>query len=86
MDGMEHMKYEEQVRFAIKKTLSQTGIVEVFDVERNLSEIGVDSISFVRIMIELEDIFGIEFPFEELVLSESGTISNICKTIKSIKG
>ena len=80
------MRYEEQVRIAIKNTIVPTEQIEAFDVERNLSDVGVDSISFVRIIVEIEDMLKIEFPFDELVLSESGSIKNICKIIENVKG
>lgn len=80
------MKYEEQVRSAIKNIITPTEPIEGFDVERNLSDAGVDSISFVRLIAEIEDILEIEFPFDELVLSESGSIVNICKILEKIMG
>jgi len=80
------MKYEEQVKSAIKNTLTPTESLDCFDVDRNLSEVGVDSINFVRITVELEDMLEIEFPFDQLVLNESGSIRNLCKIIEAIKG
>ena len=80
------MRYEEEVRRAIANVLTPTESIDDFNIERNLSDAGVDSISFVHIIAEIEDTLEIEFPFDELVLSESGSILNICKIIAKVKG
>lgn len=45
--------------------------------DSNLIELGLDSISLIRIIVAIEERFGIEIPDEYLVLSEIDTINKI---------
>lgn len=43
-------------------------------IDRDLSELGMDSISFIRIVVALEEIFNIEIPDEYLLFTAMNTV------------
>lgn len=47
----------------------------------DLIELGVDSITFIRIIVELEELFKIEIPDEKLLITEMGTIRKIVEVV-----
>lgn len=47
------------------------------DFETEFQQIGITSISFINIIIKVEQKYQIEFPDEKLLLSEAGTIKKI---------
>ena len=49
--------------------------------EDDLSTLGMDSITFIRIIVALEEAFDIEIPDEKLLLSEMNTISKMMAVI-----
>ena len=53
-----------------------------FDEELNV--IGIDSISFIQIVVALEDNFEIEIPDEKLILEEIGTFNKITMVVASV--
>lgn len=53
--------------------------------DEELSDLGVDSIKFINIVIILEEEFECEIPDSKLVLSEMGTVNKIYDLIISIK-
>lgn len=50
----------------------------------NLINVGLDSLSFVKIIVSIEDLFGIEFPDTKLIISEANTINKLTKIVKKI--
>ena len=42
---------------------------------------GLDSLKFVRIVVEVEDRFGIEFPDDKLDLSQTDTVRKLCEIV-----
>lgn len=53
------------------------------DIDKNISEYGIDSIGFIRLVIKLEEEFNITIPDEYLILSKMSTIKDICKVLKN---
>lgn len=47
----------------------------------DLAQLGMDSITFIRIVVILEETFNIEMPDEYLIMSEMNTIAKITKLI-----
>lgn len=47
----------------------------------DLSAIGLDSITFIRVIVALEEEFDIEIPDEKLLLTEMNTISKMTDVI-----
>ena len=52
--------------------------------ETSLSDMGIDSILFIRLLIELEDFFDITFPDEFLCVSGPYTLDALCKAVSNI--
>jgi len=78
------MKYQREITEIIKVAINITEPIE--DINTNLQNIGVNSIAFVGIIVEIEDKFDIEFPDEKLVINQTGTIKDLCEIIIDIKG
>lgn len=53
--------------------------------ETNLSELGVDSLLFIRFIIRLEDEFHIEIPIEYLNYTRMSNINLITEIVKKVK-
>jgi acyl carrier protein len=70
------MNCEQKIRDIIAENLKTTENVLDFDADESLQDIGLDSISFVRIVIDIENAFKIEFADNKLIITESGTINN----------
>lgn len=51
--------------------------------DEDLNVIGIDSISFIQIVVALEDNFEIEIPDEKLLLEEMGTFNKITMVVAS---
>jgi len=79
------MKYESIIRKIISENLNATESIETFDINENLQNIGMDSIAFVKIIVELEGNFDIEFPSEKLIIAEAGTINKLCEIMEYCK-
>lgn len=47
----------------------------------DLSELGMDSITFIRIIVALEELFEIEIPDEKLLITEIGTIRKMVEVV-----
>lgn len=77
------MKYENEIRSLISATISVTEPINEIKLEENLHNIGVDSIKFVRLIIEIENFFNIEFPYDKLTTAEAGTIKKLCDIVIS---
>ena len=49
----------------------------------DLSRLGMDSITFIRIIVALEDEFGLEIPDEYLLMTEMTTISKMADVLSA---
>lgn len=49
----------------------------------DLSRLGMDSITFIRIIVALEEEFGIEIPDEYLLMTEMNTISKMADVLSA---
>ena len=58
--------------------------LDSIDSSVNLIDVGVDSLTFINIIIKLEDYFGVEFPHEKLSIRESNTILKLSETIECL--
>ena len=75
------MKYENEIRKIINKIIDVTESIDEVQIDRDLREIGLTSLTFVNLIIELEDFFDISFPNEKFTMTESGTIKALCETV-----
>jgi len=80
------MKYESDIRQIISDIITLSEPINTIDVETNIQNIGVTSLTFVQIIIEIERRFDLDFPEDKFVMSEAGTIAQLCKIVESIVG
>lgn len=55
--------------------------ITVDQADDDLSQLGMDSITFIRIVIALEETFEIEVPDEKLLITEMGTVSKMLEVV-----
>lgn len=79
------MNYENEITNIIKNTINLTTPIEDIGIDENFENMGMDSVSFIRIVVEIEDQFGIEFPEEKLLLSQAGTIRSLSEIVMAEK-
>lgn len=51
--------------------------------DTNLQNIGMDSIKFIKLIVEIEGEFDIEYPDEKLLITESGTLERIVTVVNN---
>lgn len=49
--------------------------------DTNLQNIGMDSIKFIKLIVEIEGELGIEYPDDKLLITESGTLKRIVAVV-----
>ena len=72
----------------VKTSIEKEKILD-FKIDTDLSMVGMDSITFVRCIVALEEVFGIEIPDEYLLMPVMNTIkkiSDIVETVLATKG
>lgn len=80
------MKYEDKIMEIVINTINLAEPKENIKIDTNLSDVGMDSISFVALVVEIENFFCIDFPDEKLTITEAGTIKSLCEIVSAIKG
>lgn len=53
-------------------------------IENDLSDFGMDSIGFIKIIVDIEDEFACEIPDSKLIISEMNTVNKIYNVLTSI--
>ena len=53
-------------------------------IEDSLPELGMDSITFIQIVVALEEEFGCEIPDEKLLITEMDTVQKMLDVLQSI--
>lgn len=74
-------KVTEIVEANIAGTGLETSVLPTSEFEK----MGIDSLMFIRIIVNLEEEFNIEFPDELLLLSEMNTVERICEIITNLQ-
>lgn len=77
------LRYEKKIREIIASHLNVTSI-DSFDSNGDLRSIGMDSISFVSIVVAIENEFGIEFPEYIFTISEINSISAFNQALEEL--
>ncbi|HEY5588714.1 MAG TPA: phosphopantetheine-binding protein [Candidatus Paceibacterota bacterium] len=77
--------HENKIRQILSEVVSLTESMGNITVDTFLQSVGFDSISFVRLVVEIEDKFEIEFPDDKLVITQAGTIRQLNDIIISCK-
>lgn len=79
------------------KEITKEKIVEIINInmenaeilieqaEEDLSNLGMDSIAFIRIIVSLEEEFECEVPDSKLLLTEMNTVNKIYEVLTSIE-
>ena len=69
----------------LEQAVTNIGIeIYPWQFDEDLNVIGIDSISFIQIVVALEDNFEIEIPDEKLILEEIGTFNKITMVVASV--
>ncbi len=76
------MKYEQKIREIIGGTIETDIPIETYDANGDLRSIGMNSITFISMVVAIEDAFSIRFPDEKLILEEAGTIAVIHQIVE----
>lgn len=76
------VKVEEILK--IINLLLEEDVLTVADIGKKLNDIGLDSIKFVLLIVELEDRFQIEIPDEYMLYSKMGTVLEIYKVVSEL--
>lgn len=75
------------IESTIKDIIAAQLIIDLDDVEllsdTNLQNMGMNSITFIKIIVEIEGEFDIEYPDDKLLITESGTIEQMVSIVKS---
>lgn len=58
---------------------------EEIDIEAELRDMGMDSLIFIQLILDIEDLFNIEFPDEYLLLEDVKNIRTLCDIVKKCK-
>ena len=75
---------KENLKLIIRKFLDNESIKDIED-DQDLKEIGLDSLTFINIILNLEDLYKIEIPEEKLIIENLNTINKIYEIINEIK-
>lgn len=54
------------------------------NIDKNLTDMGIDSIAFIQIIVALEEEFECEFPDSKLLMSELNTIQKITDVLRQL--
>ncbi|WP_041700147.1 acyl carrier protein [Clostridium sp. BNL1100] len=78
------MDIRDKVIDIIVKVMNIPDLKEKAATEDNLSEVGINSIKFIEIVVELEKEFDVEFDDDELDFRSFTTITSICDYLESL--
>lgn len=77
------MKYENEIREILSKIIQNGEAIKNIGVDDSLQAIGMNSIAFIKVVVEIENEFNIEFPDNKLSITEAGTIRDLCDIVLS---
>ncbi|WP_024831902.1 acyl carrier protein [Ruminiclostridium josui] len=81
------MEVKEQIIAVIASALNiETEQINSISEDENLNRIGVDSVNFIEIIINLEDKLNIVFDDEELLLDNLNTLNKLEKVVSQKLG
>ena len=80
---MKEIKIEKVIEI-INENIEKNKLNEsMVDIE--LPQLGIDSITFIKIVVSLEESFDCEIPDSRLLFSEMNTVNKIMKVLKEIE-
>ena len=78
------MEYQNEVIAIIKETIPMAFRMDNIDLDSRLIDMGIDSVAYVRLLVELEKHFHITFPDTALSISSEFTTRDLCSAVKSV--
>ncbi len=80
------MKTRERIINVIEKLVEDENIKERLNQEDNLAQLGMNSVSFIKLVVSLEEEFSFEFDDEDLDYKKFTTLTSLCNYVnKKIK-
>jgi acyl carrier protein len=75
------MNCENEIKEIIVKV--KENIISTNDIKNDVKfeALGIDSLLYVRVIIEIEKAFNLNFPSDKLVLKNGGTIKELCDIV-----
>lgn len=82
------MEYEDKVRKVVLDMVREEGCGPEIRLEADddLRMAGINSLTFVDLIVRLEDAFQISVPDDQLLFSAAGTIRKLCGIVAARKG
>jgi acyl carrier protein len=77
------MNVKTEVIKIINETVEDIVFIEA-QADSDLRELGMDSISFIQIIVQMEETFGCEIPDSKLLMAEMNTLNKILNTLWEI--
>lgn len=77
------MNVKAEVIKIINETVEGIDLAEE-QADRDLRDIGMDSISFIQVIVQLEETFGCEIPDSKLLMADMNTLNKILNALREI--
>ena len=77
-------KNTEKIAAIVASIIEQIEI-HTLDYDDDLQQMGMDSISFIRVIVNLEDEFEIEFPDDYLLIDNMNTLNKIVDNVMMLQ-
>ena len=77
------MNVKTEVIKIINETVEGIDFTEV-QADSDLTELGMDSISFIQVIVQLEETFGCEIPDSKLLMADMNTLNKILNALREI--
>ncbi len=84
MQDIEIMENREKVIGILKDVVSRTIPENWMERGGQLSELSIDSLEYIKIVVQIENTFDIEFDDEALVLEKFASVDDICAYINEL--
>lgn len=75
----------EIIHSALLEALDVAVLPSLADRNRDLTEVGLDSISFIRFIVTLEAELGVEIPEEYILLTRMNTLNKVMQVLSTVK-
>jgi len=80
------MCYESEIRNIISARISLTEPISTFENTSNLQIAGMNSLSFMQVVVDIENHFEVEFTNEMMIMENAGTILRLCECVSILRG
>ncbi|MBP2111128.1 acyl carrier protein [Paenibacillus silagei] len=75
----------ETIHSALLEALDVAVLPSLADRNRDLTEVGLDSIGFIRFIVTLEAELGVEIPEEYILLARMNTLNKVMQVLSTVK-